>query len=133
MNDILKVDGLIKSFGRKKVLRGLSLSLKKGAVCGLLGRNGEGKTTLIRILMGIIPADAGRVVYQDRPISYGSADYKRTVGYVAEDCIFFSGMRVGELLRFNSAFFPSWSRPRAEAYLNRLSLNTKDRIQTLSR
>lgn len=133
MSEILRIENLAKSFGRKKVLQGLRLSLEKGRVCGLLGKNGEGKTTLIRILMGVIPADAGRVVYQDRPVTFADAAYKRTVGYIAEDNIFFSRMTIGELLRFNSAFYPAWSAQRAEDYLNRFSLNRKDRIRNLSR
>lgn len=133
MSEILRIENLTKSFGRKKVLQGLSLSLEKGRVCGLLGKNGEGKTTLIRILMGIIPADGGRVVYQGRPLKFADAAYKRTIGYIAEDNIFFSRMRIAELLRFNSAFYPTWSGQRAEEYLNRFSLNRKDRIKNLSR
>ena len=133
MSEILKVDSLRKSFGRKKVLQGLSLSLEKGEVCGLLGRNGEGKTTLIRILMGVIPADGGRVIYQGRPVSYVDAAYKRTIGYIAEDNIFYERMKVGELMRFNASFFPSWSRQKADDYLNRFSLGKYDRIRNLSR
>ncbi|OGD25485.1 MAG: hypothetical protein A2Y56_07945 [Candidatus Aminicenantes bacterium RBG_13_63_10] len=133
MNDILKLENISKGFGRKKVLRGLDLSLDKGRVCGLLGRNGEGKTTLIRILMGIIPADAGRIVYQGRPVAFADAAYKRTIGYIAEDNIFYDRMTVRGLLRFNASFFPSWSRQKAEDYLNRFGLPGRDRIRTLSR
>jgi ABC-2 type transport system ATP-binding protein len=133
MSEILKVDSLQKSFGRKRVLEGLSLTLEKGEVCGLLGRNGEGKTTLIRILMGVIPADGGRVVYQGRPVSYADAAYKRTIGYIAEDNIFYDRMKVRELMRFNASFYPSWSRQRADDYLNRFTLSRNDRIRNLSR
>lgn len=133
MSTMLEIDGLTKSFGRKSVLRGLDLTLEKGRVCGLLGRNGEGKTTLIRILMGVIPADGGRVVYRDRLVTFSSASYKKTIGYIPEDPIFFDRMRVGELLRFNAAFYPAWNTQRAEDYLNRFSLSRKDRVGSLSR
>jgi len=133
MSEILKVDSLQKRFGRKQVLKGLDLTLEKGEVCGLLGRNGEGKTTLIRILMGVIPSDGGRVVYQGRPVSYAEAAYKRTIGYIAEDNIFYERMKVGELMRFNASFYPSWSRQKADDYLNRFSLGKNERIRNLSR
>jgi len=133
MSEILKVDSLQKRFGRKQVLKGLDLTLEKGEVCGLLGRNGEGKTTLIRILMGVIPSDGGRVVYQGRPASYAEAAYKRTIGYIAEDNIFYERMKVGELMRFNASFYPSWSRQKADDYLNRFSLGKNERIRNLSR
>jgi ABC-2 type transport system ATP-binding protein len=133
MSELLKVEGLHKGFGRKKVLRGLSLSLEKGKVCGLLGKNGEGKTTLIRILLGVIPADSGRVIYAGKPVTFADSGYKRTIGYIAEDSIFYRRMRVAELLRFNAAFYPTWSSDRAEAYLGRLSLNRRDKVGSLSR
>ncbi len=133
MSSILSIEGLSKSFGRKRVLQGMGLALEKGKVCGLLGRNGEGKTTLIRILMGIIPADGGRIVYQDRPVSFADSSYKRTIGYIPENPIFFRRMSVGELLRFNGAFYPTWSRQRGEDYLHRFSLNPRDRVGDLSR
>jgi ABC-2 type transport system ATP-binding protein len=133
MSEILKIENLTKSFGRKKVLQGLSLSLEKGKVCGLLGKNGEGKTTLIRILMGVIPADEGRIVYAGRPVRFSDAAYKRSIGYIAEDNIFFSRMRIAELLRFNAAFYPQWSPQRAENYLNRFGLSRRDKVRNLSR
>jgi len=133
MSEILKVDSLSKSFGRKRVLKGLDLALEKGEVCALLGRNGEGKTTLIRILMGVIPADGGRVVYQGKPVSYADAAYKRTIGYIAEDNIFYDRMRVKELMGFNASFYPGWSRQKADDYLNRFSLSKNDRVRNLSR
>jgi ABC-2 type transport system ATP-binding protein len=48
MNEILKIEGLFKNFGRKKVLQNFNMNIEKGEVYGLLGNNGEGKTTLIR-------------------------------------------------------------------------------------
>ena len=133
MSEILKIENLTKSFGRKKVLQGLNLTLDKGRVCGLLGKNGEGKTTLIRILMGVIPADKGRVVYAGQPVGFGGAAYKRSIGYIAEDNIFFSRMRISELLRFNAAFYPGWSGQRAEDYLSRFGLSRRDKVRNLSR
>ncbi len=133
MSEILKIENLTKSFGRKKVLQGLNLTLDQGRVCGLLGKNGEGKTTLIRILMGVIPADKGRVTYAGKPVHFGDAAYKRSIGYIAEDNIFFSRMRIAELLRFNAAFYPGWSGRRAEDYLNRFGLSRKDKVRNLSR
>jgi len=133
MNDTLKIEDLSKTFGRKKVLQRLNLSLEKGKVCGLLGLNGEGKTTLIRILLGVIPRDAGRVIYDGQPVKFADAAYKRTIGYIAEENIFYGRMTVRELLRFNAAFYPSWSGRKAEDYLGRFGLAGRDRIRTLSR
>ena len=133
MSELLKITGLGKSFGRHRVFAGLNMKLSAGKVYGLLGLNGEGKTTLIRILLGVIPADCGQIHYKDTPVLYGSAGYKEEVGYIPEDFFLFAGMRVGELLDFNSAFYHRWDNGRAADLLKRFSLDKKARIKTLSR
>jgi ABC-2 type transport system ATP-binding protein len=133
MSVILDIKGLGKSFGRRRVFSGLTLSLEAGKVYGLLGRNGEGKTTLIRILMGVIPADGGEIFYKSQKISFDSAFHKKEIGYIPEDSFFFGGMKVGELLDFNAPFYPSWDGRRAAELLRRFSLDPRARIRTLSR
>jgi ABC-2 type transport system ATP-binding protein len=133
MNEILRIRGLSKSFGRKSVFRDLSLSMNAGLVYGFLGKNGEGKTTLVRILMGIIPADGGEVHYKSAPVSLRSSAYKEEFGYIPEDPFFYGAMKVGEFLDFNAAFYRRWDGRRADELLGRFSLDRKLRIRTLSR
>jgi ABC-2 type transport system ATP-binding protein len=133
MSELLKIDCLSKSFGRHLVFNDLNLKLDAGKVYGLLGLNGEGKTTLIRILLGIIPSDSGRIFFKDSPLSFRSAAYKEDVGYIPEDPFFFGWMKVGDLLDFNAGFYQRWDAPRAEDLLERFSLDKKARIKTLSR
>ena len=133
MNELLRITGLSKSFGRKSVFSGLNLTIEAGRVYGFLGKNGEGKTTLIRILMGVIPGDGGEIRYKNAPISFGSAAYKEEFGYIPEDPFFYSGMRVSEFLGFNAAFYRRWDSRRADELLGRFSLGKTSRIRTLSR
>lgn len=133
MSELLQIERLSKSFGRKQVLKDLGLSVESGRVYGLLGRNGEGKTTLARILMGVIPADDGVVTYKGRPIGFGQSAYKREFGYVPEDPFFYEDMTVRALLDFNARFFPRWDRKRAAADLERFGLDPTSRFGTLSR
>ena len=133
MSELLRIQGLAKNFGRKRVLEGFDLTVESGRVYGLLGRNGEGKTTLARILMGVIPADGGEVMYKGRRITYGQSAYKRNFGYVPEDPFFYDGMTVRSLLAFNAKFYPRWDHKRAAADLERFGLDPKARIGTLSR
>jgi len=133
MDAILTIEGLSKSFGRKEVLRGLSMSVEKGKVYGLLGLNGEGKTTLIRILMGVIPGDSGKVIFQGRPVRFSSSRYKADIGYIPEDPFFYDWMTVGGLLGFNRGFYRRWNFGKASAYLEKFGLEARARIRTLSR
>ena len=78
---LLELKNIDKSFGEKKVLKGVSFVTESGKAFGLLGRNGAGKTTSIRILMNVFPADAGEVLTDGKPIDYD----KISLGYLPEE------------------------------------------------
>lgn len=78
---ILELKDIEKSFGEKKVLTGVSFKAEGGKAFGLLGRNGAGKTTSIRILMDVFPANSGEVLIDGQPINYN----KIGIGYLPEE------------------------------------------------
>ncbi len=78
---ILELKNIEKSFGEKKVLTGVSFKAEGGKAFGLLGRNGAGKTTSIRILMDVFPANSGEVLIDGQPINYN----KIGIGYLPEE------------------------------------------------
>jgi len=78
---ILELKNIEKSFGDKKVLTGVSFKAEGGKAFGLLGRNGAGKTTSIRILMDVFPANSGEVLIDGQPIDYN----KIGIGYLPEE------------------------------------------------
>ena len=78
---ILELKNIEKSFGEKKVLTGVSFQAEGGKAFGLLGRNGAGKTTSIRILMDVFPANSGEVLIDGQPIDYN----KIGIGYLPEE------------------------------------------------
>jgi ABC-2 type transport system ATP-binding protein len=133
MNEILTIKNLSKSFGKKKVLENFNLNIEKGTVYGLLGINGEGKTTLIRMIMGVIPPDKGEIFFKNKKISFRDDSYKREIGFIAEESIFYSWMPIKELLSFNASFYPKWNTRKANAYLEKFSLDPKTKIRYLSR
>jgi ABC-2 type transport system ATP-binding protein len=133
MSDILQVKNLYKSFGRNQVLSDFNMSLKKRKVYGLLGKNGEGKTTLIRIIMGIIPGDRGTILFKGNEIKFNQPSYKKEVGYIPEESVFFGWMTIKELMAFNSSFYPKWNAQKAREFLDRFELDEKFRIKNLSR
>jgi ABC-2 type transport system ATP-binding protein len=133
MTELLKIEKLVKGFGARPVLGGLDLAVEPGRVYGLLGRNGEGKTTLIRTIMGVIPRDSGSITYKGHAVTFGSADYKSEIGYIPEDAFFYGWMTVGNLLEFNGRFFPKWDARRVADDLRRLELDPAARIRNLSR
>ena len=78
---ILELKNIDKSFGEKEVLKGVSFTAEGGKAFGLLGRNGAGKTTSIRILMNVFPANGGEVLVDGKPIDYNNIG----IGYLPEE------------------------------------------------
>lgn len=78
---LLELKNIEKSFGEKKVLSGVSFKAEGGKAFGLLGRNGAGKTTSIRILMNVFPANEGTVLIDGKPINYNKVSF----GYLPEE------------------------------------------------
>ena len=77
----LEIKNIYKSFGEKEVLKGVSLKAEGGKAFGLLGRNGAGKTTSIRILMDVFPANSGEILFDGGPIDYSKVQF----GYLPEE------------------------------------------------
>lgn len=78
---ILSVNGITKNFGEKQVLKGVDFRVESGKALGILGRNGAGKTTMIRIIMGVFAADSGNVTLDGKPISTQNVK----IGYLPEE------------------------------------------------
>ena len=77
----LTAENITKSFGAKQVLKGIDLGVESGRALGLLGRNGAGKTTMIRIIMQVFPADNGRVLLDGKPLDTNQIK----IGYLPEE------------------------------------------------
>lgn len=77
----VEAQGISKSFGEVKALQDLSFTIEKGKALGLLGRNGAGKTTAIRLLLGIVPSDTGKVLVDDKKLNFDDNAF----GYLPEE------------------------------------------------
>ncbi len=119
---------IIKSFKKRKVLRGISLKLKRNEIVGLLGPNGAGKTTLFKIMIGLIRPDSGNVILDDRDIT-GTELHKLIrmgVGYLPQEPSLFTGLSVYENLKIvaNSGSDSEDSNRRIEDIIKAMSLET---------
>jgi ABC-2 type transport system ATP-binding protein len=92
---MLELDGLTKRYGDTIALSNLSFSVRPGEVFGFVGANGAGKTTAMRIMLGVLAADAGEVRWQGRPVTF---ETRRRFGYMPEERGLYPRMRVNEHL-----------------------------------
>jgi ABC-2 type transport system ATP-binding protein len=85
------------------------------------------------MIMGVIPQDSGEIIYKGQRLKFGDTAFKKEIGFIPEDSIFFSWMTLKELLHFNGSFYPTWNHTKAEDYLVRFSLDNKVKIKNMSR
>lgn len=98
--DMLRIKGLCKRFGDKEVLRGLDLCVPKNSIFGFIGKNGSGKTTTMKTVLGLIKADSGEIEVNGERVVYGQTDTNRYIGYLPDVPEFYSFMTAKEYLNF---------------------------------
>jgi len=101
VTDLLTISGVKSGYGGGQVLNGVSLRIKGGEVCALIGRNGVGKTTLMRTLIGQLPLSAGSINLRDMEIGHERPDARarRGIGYVPQGREIFGSLTVRENLQ----------------------------------
>ena len=131
---MLELSGLSKRFGSLQALDDLSLSLDRGEIVGFVGANGAGKSTTMRIVMGVLDADAGTVTWKGTPVD---AAIRRGIGYMPEERGLYPRMKVAEQLIYLARLHglsASAAKAAANQWTERLGLEERrgDEVQSLS-
>jgi len=103
---VLETDGLTKYYGNKLALDHLDLKIPQGCICGFVGRNGAGKTTAIKLMLGLLKPTAGSSRLLGCDSQELTAESRQRIGYVTEGHRLFNWMTINELEQFQRAFFP---------------------------
>ena len=135
--DMLQITGLHKRFGDKEVLQGVDLSVPAHSIFGFIGKNGSGKTTTMKTVLGLLRADAGEITVNGERVVYGQTATNRHIGYLPDVPEFYSFMTAEEYLRFCgeiSGMSGSETASRAKELLSLVGLSEeKHRIKGYSR
>jgi len=107
---VIETYGLTKWYGELEAVHDLSFGVERGSISGFLGQNGAGKSTTIKILLGMMrpTKGGGRVLGRDIVDPAASLAMRQRVAYVAEDKRLYDYMTVGQLIAFTKAFYPTW-------------------------
>jgi ABC-2 type transport system ATP-binding protein len=129
----LSFEGVSRSFGRKVALEDVSLRVEPGSVLGLVGSNGAGKTTALRLAHGLLYPDAGRIRTLGLDPAKDGREVRTRVSLLSEESSLYPWMRISEIVRFAAAIHPRFDRDHAESLRKRLDLDPQAKIGTLSR
>src|SRR5699024_3342774 len=127
---MIEVKDVIKSFGRKKVLKGVSFTANKGEITCLIGVNGVGKTTVMNAIMNLTPINSGEILIDGQKISKQSYD---KITFIPDTITMLPTMRIEDAFEFMSDYYQSWNQKRAEELLTFFRLQQSDRIAELSK
>ncbi len=134
MNEIvLETQGLTKYYGSTLAVDHLNLKVPRGCICGFVGRNGAGKTTAIKLMLGFLVPTAGSSKLLGRDSTALTPEIRQRIGYVTEGHRLFGWMSIAELERFQRAFFPEqWDKRLFADMIEYFELSRKKRIKHLS-
>lgn len=129
-NTIIKLENVVKRYGKKEALKGISLDIPKGKIVGLLGPNGSGKSTMIKLLNGLLQPDEGNIeIAGMKP----SIETKKIVSYLPERTYLSEWMKMKDLLKFFSDFYEDFDLEKAGEMIEALNINIDEKIKDMSK
>jgi ABC-2 type transport system ATP-binding protein len=130
---VIETRGLTRYFGSRCVVDELNLRVPRGSVYALLGRNGSGKTTTIRMLLGMLDPTRGSATVLGHDSTVLPPEARGRIGYMAEAHALYRWMRVKECGTFQRAFYPRWNDRIFQAVVAHFGLDPKAKAGDLSR
>ena len=130
MNAILECNNLKKSFGSNHAVDGIDLKVDRGRIVGLLGPNGSGKTTIIKLANDLLTPTAGEILIDgNKP----GVETKKIVSYLPEKTYLNNWMKVHQIIEFFADFYENFKPEKAYDMLKRLNIEPKERLKNLSK
>ena len=117
---IISTENLTKTYGKRQVVSNLNLAVPRGSICGFLGANGAGKSTTIKLLLGLLQPTSGVGTVFGKNIAKESVAIRERVGFLAQSPIFYGYLTARETLQFVAAFFFTGSKTAIAARIEEL-------------
>lgn len=130
MNTLLECQGISKVYGTKQALNFTNLTVDKGRIVGLLGPNGSGKTTIIKMISGVLTPTSGKILINGNPVGI---ETKKVVSYLPERTYLNNWMRVNDIISFFKDFYSDFNSDKAYDMLKRLNINPRDQLKSMSK
>lgn len=126
---MLESKDLVKKYYSKTAVNNISLEIEEGKIYALLGPNGSGKTTFMKIAAGLVKPTSGTITYKGYPIGVES---KKKVAYMSTEPFFYSYMTVADVGKYYKDFFEDFDSARYAELIERMELDMSDKTKSLS-
>jgi len=133
LDNVIVTEHLSKAYGPKWVVRDLNLRVPRGCVYGFLGRNGAGKSTTIKMLLGMARPDAGQALLLGEDVVALTPATRARIAYMAEGHPLYGWMSIGQIVRFTRSFYDQWDQPLVDQILDHFELSKHQKCGRLSR
>lgn len=130
--NVIETKGLTKYYGKSRGIIDLNLSVTEGEFFGFIGPNGAGKSTTIRTLLGLIKKSSGSAEIFGRNVETNKKEILAEVGYLPSEAVFYSGMRVKDVIKLSADLRKKDCKKEAEVLCERLGLDTEKKVEELS-
>lgn len=130
--EAIQTTGLTKSYGKARGIVDVNLAVKEGEFFGFIGPNGAGKSTTIRTLLGLIKADSGTAQIFGKRVGADQVDILNNIGYLPSETLFYSGMRVKDVIRLSADLRGVSCEDEATKLCERLELDRNKKVEELS-
>lgn len=130
MSELVKINNLTRSFHGRKVLDGLSLSVETGKIVGLLAPNGTGKTTLFRLLMGLLTEDSGEIRVDGKPIG---KETNNVISYLPDYFVFDDFRRIKNAIEYMKEYFSDFDEKRVKELLEKIHFDENRKFSAMSK
>lgn len=128
--NLIECINLEKSFGKKPILKNINLTVGKGKIIGLLGKNGTGKSTLIKLINDLLTPTKGAVLINGKPVGVES---KKIISYLPERTYLDKSMTVDKVIEFFNDFYDNFDKEKAYKLLSDLKLDTTLKLSKMSK
>ena len=128
--EILKCINVNKEFDNKKILKDINLTITSGKIIGLLGKNGTGKSTLIKLINDLLTPTTGQILINGKEIGI---DSKKTISYLPERTYLDKSMSIDKVIEFFEDFYDNFDSKKARKLLKDFDLDTKQKLSKMSK
>ncbi len=126
---LLQANKVTKKYITKTAVNDITVNIELGKVCAILGPNGSGKTTFMKMIAGLVKPTNGTILYNGAPIGVQS---KKKVAYMSTEPFYYNYMNVNDVGKYYEDFFEDFDRKRYDELLLKMDLDLKDKVKKLS-